>query len=325
MSLKQEYLRKNRDILLNEDLNNPNWGLMNGLGGMALFLYVYSKIKDDADARKMADKMIKKIWSLKIFKLSNNLYTGISGIGWVFEFLIQNDFLEYNKDIEKILTVIDSRVVSYASPVQIDPVSGLFSCGLYFLNRSKHDELLLKYCTKERLIYLTEESERLLFKPTYKVIYDVNKLTLSLFNSVLYYLIQVHKHLIFPYKTEKLLSNFRMLSKINICIGNLSDIITYKILIETLKELLPIEFTFNLPDEKYIKNISIDSAIINLSQASFCSLIYNNNEIFSQTFKILNQEYPNLMTELVNYKWSKFSLSMNGLSAIGYGLLFFNK
>lgn len=288
-------------------------GLQNGTMGIALFLCLYSEIENDEKVRSKALDILLSFWNTKLYQLPLNFYTGFSGVGWSFGYLIRKDIMEYNEGIESVLDRIDRRFIGLNSslPVQID-ASGLFAKGIYALMRRREGECLEKYESTENLIYLLYDCERF-FDSEYECLYTFDQMSFPLLNSLVYYITEAEQLAIFPCKVASLM---RKIPDALLRIDSeraLVDVVTYNVLSENYLESCPVS-------DECLSSLSADSVIDNLSKAGFYSLIYNKN-IFGRVLDVLERHNINLERLLSGYSLSSLSPTMNGLSGLGYGLL----
>ena len=99
-----EVCRKIGDLLMN---NKPsNLGLTNGTAGISIFLYCLSRNLSDDSYAEYADSLLEDIYENVAFIKDST--ADMIGMGWCFEYLIQNKFCDGNAD--EILEQIDNRV-----------------------------------------------------------------------------------------------------------------------------------------------------------------------------------------------------------------------
>lgn len=84
-------------------------GLYHGKIGVVVFLYLYSKIKSNSIYEDVANEMLDDVLSVMNKQLVIGLSSGISGIGWSIEFLIQNEHIE--GDTLEICEELDSFIM----------------------------------------------------------------------------------------------------------------------------------------------------------------------------------------------------------------------
>lgn len=98
----------------------PDLGLFHGKMGFVLFFAHYAKINNSAIYDDLAGKLMDEI-STELHKESSiSLESGLCGIGWGIEYLVQNKFMEGNTD--EILKDIDNRIMEY-NPKRMNDLS----------------------------------------------------------------------------------------------------------------------------------------------------------------------------------------------------------
>jgi len=88
-------------------------GLLHGKIGIALFFYNYSKFTDNTVYSDYADDLLDDIWNSLHNRLPDTFESGLTGIAWGIEYLIQNNFVLGNSN--EICEEIDNRIM------QLDP------------------------------------------------------------------------------------------------------------------------------------------------------------------------------------------------------------
>ena len=193
-------------LLLNGSFIN-NLGLLNGKMGIAIFFYQYSRFTNNKVYLDFAGQLIDEIYEEIYYGMSADFANGLTGIGWGIEYLIKNGFVEADRD--ETLKEIDNGVfgASLGMPVMISDQNDILGFGLYYLTRlygREHieDEINILHL-KQILIYLVDDCERLL---VHKKFLDVNIpfLNAAQLNSIIYYLLEIHRLELFPVKVEKL-------------------------------------------------------------------------------------------------------------------------
>ena len=98
----------------------PDLGLFHGKMGFVLFFAHYAKINNSAIYDDLAGKLMDEICAELHKESSISLESGLCGIGWGIEYLVQNKFMEGNTD--EILKDIDNRIMEY-NPKRMNDLS----------------------------------------------------------------------------------------------------------------------------------------------------------------------------------------------------------
>jgi len=102
-------------------------GLFHGKAGIALYFYLLSELTGSDEALKTADDLIDQIYeSLVSNVLLVDFENGLAGIGWTFEYIVRNGFVE--ADTNDILEDIDNKV--FQKIVHSDKIPLCFENGL---------------------------------------------------------------------------------------------------------------------------------------------------------------------------------------------------
>lgn len=89
-------------------------GLFNGKMGLVIFFAHYHKFSTNRLYEDVADELMEKIITALPANMSIGLSTGLSGIGWGIEYLLQQEFMQGNSfiicaDIDRKIMEIDPR------------------------------------------------------------------------------------------------------------------------------------------------------------------------------------------------------------------------
>lgn len=192
--MKQEFTREQRitNALILHSSSINDIGLLHGKMGIAIYFYHLSRSSGKSIFSEFADELIDQVTDSISNEPPFSFESGITGIGWAVEYLIQNGFIE--ADADEILEEFDKTVSQVLIHKPKDIVTTL-AIGHYLNSRLKyrvqdrenHRVLDLKYQT---IIYI-DELERQIYKtkPTAEVAY---------------LLCELHKLNIFNYKIDKL-------------------------------------------------------------------------------------------------------------------------
>lgn len=305
---------------LNQIDNN---GLSEGKIGIVLFLYYYAQIIDSDKIREEADTLLDDVWeSINSEEQSYLFFSGHSGIVWSLFWLGRKGFLDIDDTLDPYTKRLDFyifREQKTQTPVLIDMESGLFSSGLYLLSRCKQIHInLLEDCNwQETAIYLIEDCERILYKKTSCNNAFLPELTLSILNSILYFLIEVHKQRIYPHKTATLIEYSKLQIEQLTKESCIQDIITSKILLSLIDDI-----EYSSMDLDLAKKIEeADQCILNiLAEAGLNSLLYDNKLIFEETLLFTLKHKTTDINNLCSRIYAA-NLSVKTLLGVGYGLL----
>ena len=193
-------------LLLNASfLDNP--GLLNGKMGIAIFFYHYSRYSKNKVYEDYAGELVDEIYEEINTSTPVNFENGLTGIGWGIEYLVKNGFVQ--ADTDEALEEIDNAIYRHRinSPVLINTGDDLFGYGFYHIARILGHEIddndLNTLVKKYHLIFLADECERLLEQKSYSR-FNIEKLTINSFNSILWFLLEIRKLNIFPVKVERI-------------------------------------------------------------------------------------------------------------------------
>lgn len=106
---KDILLRRIANHLILHSIDIEDIGLFHGKMGVVLFFAHYARYTDQAIYDDFAGELLEEISENIPETLPINLETGLCGIGWGIEYLIQNGFME--GDSNEILTEIDKKVM----------------------------------------------------------------------------------------------------------------------------------------------------------------------------------------------------------------------
>jgi len=193
-------------LLLNTSLTN-NIGLLDGKMGIAIFFYQYSRYTGNQLYEDFAGELIDQIYNDINSDLPIDFAKGLMGIGWGFEYLVKEKFID--ADTDEVLTEIDRLVFrsTLKTPLLINNQDELFGFGLYYLarlqGRENDNDNLQTIFKKQVLTYLHDDCERLFTKKE-MFGYKVPILTINQINSIAYFLLEMQKLKLFPVKLAKL-------------------------------------------------------------------------------------------------------------------------
>lgn len=96
-------------VILNASCINE-LGLCFGKMGIVIFLYHLSRHTKNNLFNDFADELLMEVVNNMTHKLPLNFSTGYCGIGWAFEYLIQNEFIEV-EDHTEVFSEIDCKIM----------------------------------------------------------------------------------------------------------------------------------------------------------------------------------------------------------------------
>ena len=327
-------------LLLNASfIDNP--GLLNGKMGIAIFFYHFAKYTKNKIYENYAGELIDEIYEDINTSTPVNFENGLTGIGWGIEYLAGNNFV--HADTDEALVEVDNSVYrnSLYRPFLLDSGNDIFGYGLYYLIRLREhgndDENLSTMFKKQHLIYLTDDCDRILIQKKYHD-FKIESLGIDTVNSFIWFLLEMHRWGIFPFKVEKL---FHSLPEyISICLRNIGQISGKYQLISLTEAIMPCLIDQKLKEilEGIIKkdcssfcvkeSTSDDEALVlHFINSTWHSIIYEPYAVnitgseyrAEKVFQIIDNE-ENWNKRIDNIKIN--NLGLTGLAGIGLGLLF---
>lgn len=147
----EEKLKEISNILDEKGMENPQIGVLSGITGVALFNFYYSKYLDiDTHADKGVELLNESVNRINEGYQFPTYCTGIAGAAWVFDHLVEEDFMEAEND--DLLSELDEFLFAV---MENDMKTGNFDFlhagvgyGYYFLKRlrnTKSEELKKRY------------------------------------------------------------------------------------------------------------------------------------------------------------------------------------
>lgn len=312
--------------LLEKAADAANEGLYDGLTGMCLFLYEYSRSCGKREVEEKANELIERCWDKIAPDGSAHFYQGKAGIIWGIDWLRKQEMLDWEIN-EPDINETDSIVIrqKYYTPVQIDMESDLFSAGLYLFGRYKayqsfnekkgnENTLLYEQFLREHLIYLLEECERIVFNRAYLQPLLLPRPSASIVCSIFYFITLAHKERLYPHKTGLLLGVRSEILR-QAPVNDLTDWAMLRSFSNGAYEPATPDSESGAAPEKIISWVA---------KAGFQSLLYNDISIFDTITAYLSEHKKNEWTEAVNRLRESphsYPAGMNGLAGWGHGLL----
>jgi len=314
-------------------------GLLNGKMGIAIFFYHYSRYCGNKIYEDYAGELIDEIYEEINNGTPVNFATGLTGIGWVIEYLVKNKFVQ--SDTDEALSEIDTAVYrnTLYRPCLLESGNDLFGYGLYYIARLREhgndDSNLNTLFKKQHLIYLTDDCERILTQKKYRD-FKIESLSTDTINSFVMFLLEMHRLELFPFKVERL---FHTLPEfIESSLQESEDIAGNNQLRRFVGHIIPciedseIRNIFqkfeNRTDCREEYNEKPEDSLVNgFIKNAWQQLIYepystNGEQLCSMAenvFQIIdNEENWNNRLDSIN----KNNLGLTGLAGIGLGLLF---
>jgi hypothetical protein len=195
------------NVLIINSSFTDNIGLLNGKMGIAIFFYQYSRYTLNKIYEDYAGELIDEIYEEINTNIPVDFANGLTGIGWGIEYLVKNGFLE--ADTDEALAEFDSYIYKHRlnKPILINSGDDLFGYGFYHIARLQchkiDDNDLNTLIKKYHLIFLTDECERILEQKLYAN-FNIEALSINTLNSFIWFLIEMSKLRIFPYKVDKI-------------------------------------------------------------------------------------------------------------------------
>lgn len=113
---KDTVLRRISDHLMLHASFSKEPGLFHGKMGIVLFFVHYAQYTGSTNHELFAELLLEEIYRDITFQTPLNFESGLCGIGWGIEYLVQNHFMK--GDTDEILEDIDRKVMEYA-PLRI--------------------------------------------------------------------------------------------------------------------------------------------------------------------------------------------------------------
>ncbi len=144
-----------------KNMDKENLGLMGGKVGTALFLFYYSKYKEDDTFSEMGMELIEEV-----FEKVNDGFTyhtfagGLAGIGWVVDHLFKTGFIEgdSNETLEDIDEYLHKAMILEIQNKQFDYLHAGIGLGIYFLSRLESGK------SKDYLVECVDELDKISIK-----------------------------------------------------------------------------------------------------------------------------------------------------------------
>ena len=144
MSISSIYIENESRIvsyLLENSITIEKNGLFHGKMGIVLFFAIYGQKKRERAYQDFSQTLLDNIWENIDNDIPVNLASGLAGIGWGIEYLIQNGFV--SGDIQEICADIDKAIMEFDSALISDYSikTGITGIIFYVLSRIKGNTL----------------------------------------------------------------------------------------------------------------------------------------------------------------------------------------
>lgn len=331
-------LRRIADVLLLNGSFTDNPGLLNGMMGIAIFMYHYARKTGREVYGNYADELIDEIYEAINTQTPVDFENGLAGIGWGIEYLVRNGFVQ--ADTDEALAEIDNTISRsiLQPPVLNEDGNDLFDHGFYYLARLKGRESgndnLNSGIKNQHLIYLIDECERLIMLKNYSDP-NIKSISIGAINSITWFLLEIHKLGLFQSKVDKLLG--QLPSELEFTLKSNNDPAEEFVLWYLIQNIIPL---INDPElqKKYIAHANKvddkrrgtsnkDDTLTHIySSITWQRLIYFpylKDENFlpdfnEKVFNIIDDEenWSNLLDNL-----NKDNIGLTGLAGLGFGLM----
>ncbi|GAA4102866.1 lanthionine synthetase LanC family protein [Mucilaginibacter panaciglaebae] len=325
------------EILISKTPGVTNVGLFYGKAGIALFFYKYSLYANDNRFKKFAELLIDDVCGQMSSISSLSFSEGLSGIGWCFAHLFQNNFLD--NDTDEILLEIDEIIIKKQSQhcVMYENSGDVFGSGIYCLSRlytpeiNRNTTYLLS--KTQNVLFLIDECENILYNHLSKNLY-VPAIRLQTLISIVYFLLEAYKLGLNIEKVKKVLSCLPdyFKSSLKLYIDNIDrDLLLTQINEITLilndedckiKCESVLEIISQVPDFKIaIGNLTNDCCKISLYNLIYRRQLTNSKQVgyLSDIYRIVNN---NILIEDILSNVHDYNLGLNGgIAGLGLSLL----
>lgn len=272
-------------------------GLIGGKMGLCINVYELGKAFNDEELIALGDNMLDDVFSLIQTETTVDFSSGILGIGWGIEHLVQNGFVD--ADTNEVLLDLDNRLFTnklLGVNTTMDLNKGFLGVGSYYIKRLQNerstDEIISVLKIKQNLISIIEQldwAKGIAFQQmadpfklvqavqlqlVFSLIHDLHKLNLfnSRLNKVISWLAQ-NQSLPVSDKAVEVLPFLYPLIKVN------------KLLpADDLFNTLIIELTTNLTREKILQEVKGESVALSLDVFKEYNNLLRENFLFKDEY-----------------------------------------
>lgn len=208
-------------ILESKHIESNHLGVLSGLSGISMFFFHYARYTQNNKYAVLANHILAECINKISEGYSFPTYcTGIAGMGWVFEHLAENGFIDVDNDelLQPLDETLFHNMIKELETGHYDFLHGAIGYGVYFLKRHQNAKSLnLKKKYSEYLNRLLEDLEKIAHRDNdgLKWISEVVKdeKTTLIYNlslshgasSIISFLARVHRNEAFTKSTDKLL------------------------------------------------------------------------------------------------------------------------
>lgn len=292
------------------EISDIHMGLKGGYAGLFVFYSLYSEVKEDTKARDKAQNILEICLSYNLENKPCTLWTGYLGLVWSIQYMEQVGILESDSFLHKIYKTCNNACFFYFSsfPVKYDFNDDMFSMGLYFLKLIYQTDTIQFYYHTEQVLKLIENCDQFLNK-SIEGIYIPENMSLRLFHSIYYFLLETHKRRIYPVKTRQLLY---LADQLYPNLKNKDPFDSFIVDILRNNEI-------NLSD----LNWDLTRKINFLSEMGYYSVLYSNQNIFIKAIHLLEKEDTHIIRSIYNETCNRID-DLSLLCGIGLGLVYLN-
>lgn len=281
-------------------------GLQEGRAGLLMFHALHSEMVGHVKSRKRAAILLGDVTTLSD-TFPPRLKDGDWGVLWVLQRLCSLGILEKDDSLERILhrLTFSCRSSTMVMPVNYQTEDGILAEGIATFSQWSDEESVERYSTAERLIRIVDDCERLLTMDI-PSIHSPKDMPLSLLHSIVWYLQEMVRAKLYPYRAEQLLAQAAELYPLLQDTDSSDRYILTSLMLET---------TTGFP-----KETDHGTLCHILGKIGFYSLLYNRPKLFSQYWQYLRSEHPSFFVQLREII-KKDSLPLHTLLGMGYGIL----
>ncbi|MDR0697797.1 MAG: hypothetical protein LBG28_01050 [Tannerella sp.] len=137
--MDKEILQQIANVLYINVQQVKPYGLLQGKLGIAIFFYHYARYTEDERYETFSDEYIRFIFDKLGSNAPEKFAEGLSGIGWGFDYLIKEGFLNADDNVLEEVDMAVGQMNISDFQKEIELTLPLFSKGLYFIQRDNRD------------------------------------------------------------------------------------------------------------------------------------------------------------------------------------------
>lgn len=187
----EKILQKIANILYVNTQNINQTGVLDGLTGITIFFYRYSRFSKIEDYNSFADYLL----DIMIENINQMNPLELLSFNWIIEYLIQHNFVE--GDSNEVLEDVEKRIPLYYKHTDIDDDSVVF-WGLFVLSRIKKGNR----SNQQNIKYI-----KMILKGIEKQLGMKKERSLSYLNSMLFCLLEIHEMHLFDFGKDKIIES----------------------------------------------------------------------------------------------------------------------